>query len=228
MMRPLLLLLPLLATGCGQAVPATTTVTLYNGVDLTGWHVDIPDADENPEIAASFAVEDGVLMSLGSPNGHLITDASYSDYRLEIEYRWTGEVGNCGVLVHASTPRRLYGMFPQSIEVQMHAGNAGDFWCIGEDITVPDMVARRGPEENWGVDGSKARRIRNLTDDSEKAPGEWNTMAIECRGSSITVWINGELVNVGSDCTASQGSIALQAEGAAVAVRRFELTPLAL
>ena len=47
--------------------------------------------------------------------------------------------GNCGILVHASTPRRLYGMFPQSIECQMHRGNAGDFWCIGEDISVPDM-----------------------------------------------------------------------------------------
>ena len=98
--------------------------------------------------------------------------------------------GNCGVLVHASTPRRLYGMFPQSIECQMHNGNAGDFWCIGEDITVPDMEKRRGPKERWGGDEGQARRIPNLTDGSENSVGEWNQMVIECRGREIVVWVN--------------------------------------
>ena len=199
---------------------------LFNGHDLTGWHADVPEADGNPGIAPSFSVRDGLLVTPGSPQGHLITDRSFRDYRLVVEYRWPGEPGNCGVLVHASTPRRLYGMFPQSIECQMHVGNAGDFWCIGEDILVPDMETRRGPRESWGVDGDKARRILNLTDGSERAPGEWNRMEIECRGREITVWVNGELVNQGARCTADHGQIALQAEGAACEWRRVELTPL--
>ena len=166
------------------------------------------------------------LSACGSPGGHLITDAVYADYRLEIEYRWPGEPGNCGVLVHTSTPRRLYGMFPQSIECQMHVGNAGDFWCIGEDIVVDDMEARRGPPERWGVDGDPARGIQNLTDDSENPPGEWNEMVIECRGDEIDVWVNGDHVNHGFDCTADHGQIALQAEGAECEFRRVELTTL--
>ena len=109
---------------------------------------------------------------------------------------------------------------------QLHAGDAGDFWCIGEDISVPDMERRRGPKEKWGVDGDRARRILNLTDGSEKPPGEWNEMVIECRGRAITVWVNGDLVNHGTDCTADRGQIALQAEGAACEFRRLELTPL--
>ena len=200
---------------------------MFNGVDLAGWHADVPEADKNPTLAPSFAAREGVLVSLGSPEGHLISDESYSDYRLVVEYRWQGEPGNCGILVHASTPRKLYGMFPQSIECQMHAGNAGDFWCIGEDISVPDMEQRRGPKANWGVDGDKARRIKNLTDDSEKPAGEWNEMVIECRGREIAVWVNGTQVNHGFDCTADRGQIALQAEGAAVEFRKLELTPLA-
>jgi hypothetical protein len=139
-----------------------------------------------------------------------------------------GARSSCGVLVHASTPRRLYGMFPQSIECQLHAGDAGDFWCIGEDIAVPDMEARRGPRATWGVDGDRSRRIRNLTDGSERAPGEWNTMVIECRGRSIDVWVNGDAVNHGFDCTADHGKIALQAEGAVCEFRKIELTPLAV
>lgn len=202
------------------------TLSLFNGSSLDGWYPDVPDADENPDIEPSFVAKDGLLISQGNPQGHLITEDSYSNYRLEVEYRWAGKPGNCGVLVHASTPRRLYGMFPQSIECQMHVGNAGDFWCIGEDIQVPDMVDRRGPEENWGVDGKKARRIANLTDGSENEVGEWNLMAIECRGDRIDVWVNGDRVNDGSGCTASSGQIALQAEGAPVEFRRIELTPL--
>ena len=213
--------------GSEASVPtAPEPIALFNGVDLAGWYMDIPRADENPDVPASFVVRDGLLVSEGRPQGHLITNASFRDYRLVVEYRWPGEPGNCGVLVHASVPRRLYGMFPQSIECQMHATNAGDFWCIGEDITVPDMEARRGPSENWGVDGRKARRIRNLTDDSERPAGEWNRMVIECRGDEIDVWINGDHVNHGFDCTADHGKIAIQAEGAVCEFRKVELTPL--
>ncbi|MCC7433671.1 MAG: DUF1080 domain-containing protein [Methanoregulaceae archaeon] len=199
---------------------------LFNGRDLAGWHMDVPALDKDPNGTKPFIVRNGLLVSLGNPGGHLITDAVYRDYRLDIEYRFAGKPGNCGVLVHASKPRRLYDMFPQSIEVQLQSGHAGDFWCIGEDISVPDMVARRGPKEKWGVDGDKARRIANLTDNSEKPLGEWNTMRIECKKDRVTVWVNGDLVNDGTGATATQGRIALQAEGVEVEFRKLDLTRL--
>ncbi len=199
---------------------------LFNGKDLEGWHADVPEMDKNPAAKNPFIVRDGLLVALGTPAGHLITDAEYQNYRLEVEYRFSGKPGNCGVLVHASAPRALYDMFPKSMEVQMAHENAGDFWCIREDITVPDMEKRRGPRENWGTDGDKARRIANLTDGAENPAGEWNTMIIECADDSIKVWVNGELVNEGTDCTADKGQIALQAEGSEVEFRKLELTEL--
>ncbi len=205
---------------------AAAAKSLFNGQDLTGWHVDVPYLDEHPDAQGPFIVRDGLLVSLGDPPGHLITDAVYQNYRLEVQYRFAGKPGNCGVLVHASKPRALYKMFPQSIEVQMLHSNAGDFWCIVEDITVPDMEKRRGPKENWGITEGKGRRILNLTDDSEKPLGEWNTMIVECLNNSIKVWVNDDLVNYGFDCTADKGQIALQAEGSEVEVRKFMLTPI--
>jgi hypothetical protein len=202
------------------------TVSLFNGRDLTGWHADVPKMDNDPNVQSPFIVRDGMLVSLGTPNGHLITDAVYQNYRLEAEYRFPGKPGNCGILIHASTPRVLYSMFPKSIEVQMLHDNAGDFWCIGEDIKVPDMEKRRGPKEKWGVTEGKARRILNLTDDSEKPVGQWNTMIIECLGNAVKVWVNGDLVNYGYDCTAAKGQIAVQAEGSEVEFRKLELTPI--
>ena len=206
--------------------PGPETRSLFNGIDLTGWHPDIPAKDEHPDTSDAFIVRDSLLVSLGVPAGHLITDSVFRNYRLEVEYRFAGEPGNCGVLVHASTPRALYEMFPKSLEVQMMNENAGDFWCIVEDISVPDMEARRGPPSEWGITEGRKRRIMNLTDGSENPPGEWNTMVIECFEDQIKVWVNGDLVNYGFDCTASEGQIALQAEGSEVEFRSIDLTPI--
>jgi hypothetical protein len=95
-----------------------------------------------------------------------------------------------------------------------------------EDIKVPDMESRRGPKETWGITEGKERRIKNLTDSSEKPLGEWNTLVIECLGNKIKVWENGDLVNNGYDATAAKGHIALQAEGSEVEFRRVDLTPI--
>ncbi|MFK7813761.1 MAG: DUF1080 domain-containing protein [Maribacter sp.] len=200
--------------------------SLFNGKDLEGWHIDVPEMDSIPNARNPFIVRDGMLVSLGTPQGHIITDQVYQDFRLEVEYRFAGEPGNCGVLVFASTPRSLYKMFPKSIEVQMMHENAGDFWCIVEDISVDDMLDRRGPKTEWGITEGKKRRILNLTDGSEKPVGDWNSMSIECLDNQIKVWVNGDLVNYGSNATANKGQIALQAEGSEVEFRKVVLTPI--
>ena len=212
----LLLLSPLMA----QKLP------IFNGKDLSGWHVDVPDQDENPNISPSFVVKDGLLISMGTPQGHLITDDEYENYRITAEYRFPEATGNCGILVHASTPRSLYKMFPKSIEVQMYHENAGDFWCIVENIEVDNMVERRGPKEERGVTEGKKRRILNLTDGSENTPGLWNRMVIECLGDKVKVWVNGDLVNEGYNATATKGQVAVQAEGAKVEFRKLDLEPI--
>ena len=223
----LALLVPLQVPADPVVVPATT-IALFNGRDLSNWEVDVPARDKNPALRPSFVVRDGRLVSLGTPEGHLVTRQQYRDYRLEAEYRFPGKPGNCGILVHASRPRALYAMFPQSIEVQLNSGHAGDFWVIQEDIEVPDMEKRRprAPGEKWGGAEGDARRILNLTDGSEKPLGEWNTIVIEARGRSITVWVNGDLVNNGVNASVDHGRIAVQAEGAEVEFRKLQIAPL--
>lgn len=204
---------------------AQNAYSLFNGKDLSGWHADVP-AKDTTNTASPFIVRNGMLVSLGTPGGHLLTDSVYENYRLSFQYRFPGKPGNCGVLVHASTPRALYRMFPKSIEVQMMHQNAGDFWCIVEDIEVPDMEARRGPKAEWGITEGKQRRIKNLTDNSERPLGQWNKMVIECLGRTVKVWVNDDLVNDGFNATASKGHIALQAEGSEVEFRDILIQPL--
>ena len=170
----LLAVLASLAAGSVLAEPASTAVTparvtpLFDGKGLSGWQADVPARDTDKNAPDSFVVRDGLLVSVGKPEGHLLTTTAYRDYRLEVEYRFPGKGGNCGILVHASRPRALYKMFPQSLEVQMNSGDAGDFWCIQENIEVKDMETRRPRKgnEKWGGAEGDARRILNLTDKS--------------------------------------------------------------
>ena len=223
------------AAGHAQSPPATPAIvpdrviSLFNGKDLSGWEADVPARDTDKSVPDSFIVRSGLLVSLGKPMGHLLTKDAYRNYRLEVEYRFAGKAGNCGVLVHASRPRALYKIYPQSIEVQMESGSAGDFWVIQEDIKVEDMEKRRPRDagQKWGGSEPDARQILNLTDGSEKPVGQWNTMTIEARGRTIKAWVNGDLVNDGFDATADRGRIALQAEGTEVEFRKVEIGPLA-
>lgn len=225
MKKKTILLAIMLTLFCNILSVKAQTRSLFNFKNFDGWHIDVPEMDKNPT-ANPFIIRNGNLVSLANPQGHIITDSVYQNYRLTVEYRFAAKAGNCGVLLHASTPRVLYQMFPKSIEAQLMSTNAGDFWCIAEDITTPNMKKRRGRKKNWGTTDGKLRRIMNLTDNSEKPLGEWNTMTVECVGNSIKVWVNNDLVNFGTNCTASKGQIALQAEGSEVEFRKVDFTPI--
>ena len=201
-----------------QTTEQPQTLILFNGKDLSGWHIDVPAMDTT-DVQSPFSAQDGLLISAGQPAGHIITDSIFQNYRLEVEYRFSGEPGNCGVLLHVSTLRALEKMFPKSIEVQMMHEDAGDFWCIMEEIEVYNMASRQGKGEDNG------RRI-NLTDGSERPVGEWNRFIIEAVGRSVRVWLNGALVNDGFNATVDRGQIALQSEDATVEFRKLELTPI--
>ncbi|RUL89728.1 3-keto-disaccharide hydrolase [Tautonia sociabilis] len=194
---------------------AQEPIRLFNGEDLSGWTAVL--ADENAKAEDVWTVKDGVLYCSGRPNGYIRTDRDYKDYKLTLQWRFPegSSGGNSGVLVHTSEPGAI-GIWPKSIEVQLFSGDAGDFWVIGTDLDVPNEEARK-----------KGRRHLNLTDGSEKPIGEWNQMEIVCKGDTITVTVNGDLVNEATNCTVTEGAISLQSEGVPIEFREIVLTPLA-
>ncbi len=186
-------------------------VALFNGHDLAGWSAQ---PKEDQATAKTWSVEDGVLKCTGKPVGYLRTDRDdFEDYVLTLEWRWPGDGGNNGVLVHASTPGAL-GVWPKSIEVQLAAGDAGDFWIIGTDLDVPDEAHRK-----------QDRRHINLADGSEKPLGEWNQMEVTCHAAEVIVKVNGQVVNHATNCSVTKGAICLQSEGTPCEFRNIQLTP---
>jgi hypothetical protein len=185
---------------------------LFNGKDFSGWSFD--NIDPKVEAGTVWSVRDGMLVCQGRPPGVIRSDKEFSNYELNLEWRWAPDTKpeNSGVLIHASTPREAF-VWPKSIEVQLAAGHAGDFWMIGEKVTVAGSEAQ-------------GRRWLKKSASAEKPPGEWNRMRIRCEGEKVTVWVNGTLMNEGTGLSATRGAICLQCEGGEIHFRKIELTPI--
>lgn len=207
-----------LALALGLALTARAEdrkAPLFNGKDLTGWRVVVPGkGDVKPEQV--FSVKDGVLATPGKPIGYVLTEKDYSDYVLELEWRWPEKPGNSGVLLHVSGPDKVW---PKSWEAQLFASRAGDIWLI-DNFKLNVDKAQQDPKQ--------ARHFfRRKTDRPvEKKTGEWNKYRITCKGDTVKLEINGLLVNEGKGAERTGGKIALQAEGAPIEFRNIKLTPL--
>jgi hypothetical protein len=195
----------------GPVVPKEKTV-LWNGRDFTGWQRFLPDASK--DVNETWSVGDGVLRCTGSPTGYMRTDTAYADYHLHVEWRWPDKPGNSGVLIHMSGNDKVW---PRSLECQLAAGNAGDFWVI-EGVEFAEHAK--------GGDRVKGRRTVKLNESSEKPPGEWNQYDIVCKDDWVVVFVNGVLQNVATKCSDKSGRICLQSEGATVEFHNLWLQPL--
>jgi hypothetical protein len=60
----------------------------------------------------------------------------------------------------------------------------------------------------------------------EKPAGEWNTFEITFKGSELTLWINGAVVNVFDQCGQPRGYVGFEAEGYEIEFRNVKLKTL--
>ena len=196
-------------------VSSAEEIELFNGKDMTGWTYYLnPKEGKDKKMEDVWSVENGVIICTGKPAGYIRTEKEFENYVLTLEWRWPegSKGGNSGVLLHTQPPDKVW---PKSVEAQLMANNAGDIYIIDTTIEIPDADKRR-----------KDRRHINLTDGSEKPPGEWNQYEITCKGDEIILKVNGELVNHATNASVSKGAICLQSEGAEVHFRNIKLKTL--
>lgn len=192
-------------------------IMLFNGENLDNWNVFV--GTPGPDPGALFWVEEGMIHTSGKPNGYIRTRETYSNYKLHVEWRWTGEPTNSGVLLHVNGEDRIW---PLSIECQLMHQHAGDLVLIGigSGITVRDSVFLVTSEE----EGYKV--IGKNEPSSENPSGEWNSYDITSRGGDLEVLVNGVLQHTGTGMTLTEGNILLQSEGSPMQFRNIYLVPL--
>jgi 3-keto-disaccharide hydrolase len=119
-------------------------IKLLNGKDLTGWH---PSGEKN-----QWVVENGVLKS-AAPGSNLITNASFTDFKLHVEFRYSKR-GNSGVYLRGryevqileensiSPPKgrlgAVYGFIAPSEAVEKNVGDwqSYDITLTGRMVTI--------------------------------------------------------------------------------------------
>ncbi len=184
----------------------------------SGWRVfsEKPDAEGSPWRLDA----DGVLSCRGTPLGYLATKESFGDFVLRLQWRWPqGKEGKGGVLINFSGEDRIW---PKSLEAQINAGQAGDFWGLaGFEFTGPTERLKTIEHAQFG-------RLTHLprTTDAERSAGQWNDYEIRAEKEWVVLRINGREVNRANRGAAAAGPIVLTAEGSPIEFRNIRLKAL--
>ena len=165
-------------------------------------------------------------------------------------------VRNSGLLLHGTGPDGSQnGVWKTSIECQLAQGCEGDLILIKgktkEGTPFPgslssNTVVGEDGKTRWQAEGKKTPSLgkqfwwskhqaffKELIDtrgsnDVASPLGEWTKVECVCKGSRITIKINGITVNECYDANPAAGQILLQSEGHEIFFRNMEVRPLVL
>lgn len=253
-MKPILLLLTCIAT-ISQAVAEDAKWTqLFNGKDLTGWTPKIRGCEAGENYKNTFRVENGIIKvdysdyeQWDARFGHLFYEKKFSNYRLRVEYRFTGTqlkggpgwaLRNSGIMIHSESPKtmEIEQDFPTSLEVQLLGGNGTDERSTANLCTPGTHVVMN--DKLW-TDHCTVSKSKTFHGE------QWVTVEVEVRGNGIIKHIvNGEeaisytkpqyggdahseaLAKVAGDVMISEGYFCLQSESHPVEFRKVEIQEL--
>ena len=167
----------------------------FNAIDTKKWIYVLNDRNLNPTDV--FSMKDGVLSISGESSGYLRTKKVYSNYDLNLEYRWTKVLANSGILVHVQQKDTVW---PRCYQVQQKADAAGDIICMN------GLWAKECTD-------SVKFTVKKMMPSNEKPLGEWNWIRIVSKNKTLKVWVNGVLQNYVTGLTVSKGFIGFQNEG---------------
>ena len=173
----------------GLETSAQGRITLLDGSSLDGW---IASGDANWSLA-----DDGVEANSG--NGHLISENSYSDFVLTLEF-WVDDPANSGVFIRCADPDAIS---PNSCyEVNIYDQRE-------------DQTYRTGGIVNFAAPSAQI-----------DAGGQWNMYEIRAEGTRLLVTLNGTVTVDIEDSTYSEGRFTLQYGGGVVKFRNVRIQPL--
>lgn len=197
----------------------------------------------------TWRTEGGVIVCSGKPIGGARSRSPLTNFELVLEWQHSTFAGNSGVFLWC--PESAFkdlkpGSLPRSgIEVQVldlgyeqnhlekqgkHSDwftSHGDVFPVGSSTMTafhPELEYLEGGGQ-WKV-GSPASPRSFPTKRLARPAREWNHYYIRAINGEVRLWVNGEEVNGGRDCSPAAGYLALEAEGAEVAFRNIRLREL--
>jgi len=186
-------------------------VDILPPADLKGWtRIPVPPGAPLGKQQWSVDKSTKTLICEGD-GGHdmLLFDREIGDAIFHFEFRYTkveGATGyNSGAYVRNSKDGALWH--------QAQIGDASGGYLFGE---TP------------GPDGEKKSfsTSKEVTDGRIKPAGEWNTLEITAKGSTLTLWVNGAITCEVKDCGNPKGQVGLEGEGYRIEFRNLKIKEL--
>lgn len=166
-------------------------VTIFAGSDLESFN-KIGDA--------SWQIVDDYVESNGGKGSFLVTQDSYSDFQMQLEF-WPSPDANSGVFLRCQDPRVIANETCYELNIYDQHSNPDN--ATGSIINLaPPRVAI-------------------------KAGNRWNRYDITARGTHIVVRLNDTIVVDFEDESFTQGPIGLQSNGGLIRFRNVRVRPLA-
>ena len=253
-MKPIAFMAAMVAAAGMALAEEAKWESLFNGKDLTGWTPKIRGCEAGDNFQNTFRVQDGILKvdyseykEWDSRFGHLFYKSKYSNYKLRVEYRFTGEqikggpgwaLRNSGIMIHSESPQmmELNQDFPTSLEVQLLGGDGKAERTTGNLCTPGTHVEYEGKLDTRHCITSKSKTFHG---------DQWVTIEVEVHGGKlIKHFINGEevisyakpvyggdahadgLAKVAGSKDITEGYICLQSESHPVEFRKVEIQVL--
>lgn len=175
--RSLLLVLVILALGALLPAAEAERRQLFNGKDLDGWtHVG----------PGRVYVEDGLMKTEGGMGLLWYSREKLGDCTLRLVFKTTTTDDNSGVFIRIPRPvESPWQAVHWGYEIQILGG-----WP--KDYKLSEHQKEKGLD--WHTTGA-IYSISPALKDTQKPPGEWNTMEISLDGDWTRVQLNGEKVN---------------------------------
>lgn len=184
------------------------------------WYAFTKTSKQRIKPSEVYEFTDGMIRMHGDNIGYLMTNKSYKNFELALEFRWNTEEKfnknkakkNSGVMYNIPTdsPDNIW---PKGIQFQMKENTTGDFIFL-DNITA--VVNGKLVEAGASVTSPKFSA-------NEKPYGEWNQVLIHSFNGKITQYLNGKLVNECVEASSKEGKISLNYEGSPVDFRNIRL-----
>lgn len=223
---------------------------IYNGENLDNWDKYLGTALNGHDSLAQAATIEKVFSVVeengekfirisGEINGSLATRDTFSNYHLELVFKWGDDVfasRNSGLLYHSFGEfGNAIGTWMTNIECQLMHDNLGDTYLMNntycetsvEKVNDQFRYAPDGEIKKFSVEHN-GQNIRKRVD-AENPLDEWNTVELYSVGRTTVHVVNGKTVMVNTNTgiiedngtikPLTSGKIQLQSEGAELFVK---------
>lgn len=229
---------------------------LFNGQDISNFDTYLGSALNGFDSLAQEATAEKVFSVVddqgtklirisGEVNGSLATRDTFSNYHLQLIYKWGDEVytsRNSGLLYHSFGEfGEALGTWMVNIECQLMHERLGDTYLMNNTYCeVPveqvDDAWHFAPEgEMTPFSKEHNGQLIKKAADAENPLGEWNTVDLYCYGQTAVHVINGQTVMVnyntgkvddGKIIPLSSGKIQIQSEGGEMFIKSLQVKPI--